>query len=78
MNSKAISFLLITEGDRKAFYENSQWNIKKNKESIFRLRQENKTLHQKLADVFAVSFITILYPGQTDVVVVSGSMNENL
>ncbi|KAJ7317012.1 hypothetical protein JRQ81_003174 [Phrynocephalus forsythii] len=43
----------LLEGDRKAFYENSQWNIKKNKESILRLRQENKKLHQKLADVFA-------------------------
>ncbi|XP_020647384.3 outer dynein arm-docking complex subunit 3 isoform X1 [Pogona vitticeps] len=43
----------LLEGDRKAFYENSQWNIKKNKESILRLRQENKKLHQKLADVLA-------------------------
>ncbi|XP_062975217.1 outer dynein arm-docking complex subunit 3 isoform X1 [Elgaria multicarinata webbii] len=41
----------LLEGDRKAFYENSQWNIKKNKESILRLRQENKKLHQKLADL---------------------------
>uniref|UniRef100_A0A8D2LF11 Coiled-coil domain containing 151 n=1 Tax=Varanus komodoensis TaxID=61221 RepID=A0A8D2LF11_VARKO len=48
-----VFFLLITEGDRKAFYENSQWNIKKNKESILRLRQENKKLHQKLADLLA-------------------------
>uniref|UniRef100_A0A670ZXB3 Outer dynein arm docking complex subunit 3 n=1 Tax=Pseudonaja textilis TaxID=8673 RepID=A0A670ZXB3_PSETE len=49
--SSMVSFLLITEGDRKAFYENSQWNIKKNKESILRLRQENKKLHQRLADL---------------------------
>uniref|UniRef100_A0A670ZXE9 Outer dynein arm docking complex subunit 3 n=1 Tax=Pseudonaja textilis TaxID=8673 RepID=A0A670ZXE9_PSETE len=51
--SSMVSFLLITEGDRKAFYENSQWNIKKNKESILRLRQENKKLHQRLADLLA-------------------------
>ncbi|XP_060108430.1 outer dynein arm-docking complex subunit 3 [Heteronotia binoei] len=43
----------LLEGDRKAFYENSQWNIKKNRESILRLRQENKKLHQKLADLLA-------------------------
>ncbi|XP_061496320.1 outer dynein arm-docking complex subunit 3 isoform X2 [Rhineura floridana] len=43
----------LLEGDRKAFYENSQWNIKKNKESILRLRQDNKKLHQKLADLLA-------------------------
>ncbi|KAH0628707.1 hypothetical protein JD844_010136 [Phrynosoma platyrhinos] len=41
------------ESDRKAFYENSQWNIKKNKDLIFKLRQENKKLHQRLADAFA-------------------------
>uniref|UniRef100_A0A8C6XWM6 Outer dynein arm docking complex subunit 3 n=1 Tax=Naja naja TaxID=35670 RepID=A0A8C6XWM6_NAJNA len=51
--ASVVSFLLITEGDRKAFYENSQWNIKKNKESILRLRQENKKLHQRLADLLA-------------------------
>uniref|UniRef100_A0A8D0B832 ODAD1 central coiled coil region domain-containing protein n=1 Tax=Salvator merianae TaxID=96440 RepID=A0A8D0B832_SALMN len=43
----------LLEGDRKAFYENSQWNIKKNKDSISQLRQENKKLHQKLADLLA-------------------------
>lgn len=39
----------LLEGDRKAFYESSQWTIKKNKESILWLRQENKKLHKKLA-----------------------------
>ncbi|XP_042303592.1 outer dynein arm-docking complex subunit 3 [Sceloporus undulatus] len=47
------SFLLVLESDRKAFYENSQWNIKKNKDLIFKLRQDNKKLHQKLADALA-------------------------
>ncbi|XP_075433648.1 LOW QUALITY PROTEIN: outer dynein arm-docking complex subunit 3 [Ascaphus truei] len=41
----------LLDGDRKAFYESLQWTIKKNKESILWLRQENKKLHQKLADV---------------------------
>ncbi|XP_048347109.1 outer dynein arm-docking complex subunit 3 isoform X1 [Sphaerodactylus townsendi] len=41
----------LLEGDRKAFHENSQWNIKKNRESILQLRQENKKLHQKLAEL---------------------------
>ncbi|XP_063150499.1 outer dynein arm-docking complex subunit 3 isoform X3 [Candoia aspera] len=51
--SELQSKIQLLEGDRKAFYENSQWNIKKNKESILRLRQENKKLHQKLADLLA-------------------------
>uniref|UniRef100_K7FPW3 Outer dynein arm docking complex subunit 3 n=1 Tax=Pelodiscus sinensis TaxID=13735 RepID=K7FPW3_PELSI len=44
-----IQLLALAEGDRKAFYESSQWTIKKNKESILWLRQENKKLHKKLA-----------------------------
>ncbi|XP_050780987.1 outer dynein arm-docking complex subunit 3 isoform X2 [Gopherus flavomarginatus] len=43
----------LLEGDRKAFYESSQWTIKKNKESIQCLRQENKQLHKKLAAILA-------------------------
>nr|XP_005281388.1 outer dynein arm-docking complex subunit 3 isoform X1 [Chrysemys picta bellii] len=43
----------LLEGDRKAFYESSQWTIKKNRESIQWLRQENKTLHKKLAAILA-------------------------
>ncbi|XP_054842241.1 outer dynein arm-docking complex subunit 3-like [Eublepharis macularius] len=43
----------LLEGNRKAFFENSQWNIKKNRESILQLRQKNKKLHQKLADLLA-------------------------
>lgn len=51
--SELQSKIQLLEGDRKAFYENSQWNIKKNKDTITRLRQENKQLHQKLADILA-------------------------
>ncbi|TFK01404.1 mitochondrial peptide methionine sulfoxide reductase [Platysternon megacephalum] len=43
----------LLEGDRKAFYESSQWTIKKNRESIQWLRQENKNLHKKLAAILA-------------------------
>uniref|UniRef100_UPI00398EBCA6 coiled-coil domain-containing protein 151 n=1 Tax=Pristiophorus japonicus TaxID=55135 RepID=UPI00398EBCA6 len=39
----------LLEGDRKAYYENSQWTIKKNKETIQYLRQDNKRLHRMLA-----------------------------
>ncbi|XP_039269652.1 outer dynein arm-docking complex subunit 3-like [Styela clava] len=48
--TKKISLL---EGDRKAYYESSQWSIKKNREIIARMRQENKTLHKTLADLLA-------------------------
>ncbi|XP_041099409.1 coiled-coil domain-containing protein 151 isoform X1 [Polyodon spathula] len=43
----------LLEGDRKAYYESSQWTIKKNKESILQLRKENKQLHKKLAETLA-------------------------
>ncbi|XP_078387357.1 coiled-coil domain-containing protein 151 [Cetorhinus maximus] len=39
----------LLEGDRKAYYESSQWKIKKNKETIQYLRQDNKRLHKMLA-----------------------------
>ncbi|XP_064180131.1 coiled-coil domain-containing protein 151 [Anguilla rostrata] len=40
----------LLEGDRSAYYESSQSAIKKNKDVILQLRQENKRLHKKLAD----------------------------
>ncbi|XP_007951795.1 outer dynein arm-docking complex subunit 3 [Orycteropus afer afer] len=39
----------LLEGDRKAFYESSQWNIKKNQETINQLREEIKALQIQLA-----------------------------
>ncbi|XP_069783755.1 outer dynein arm-docking complex subunit 3-like isoform X2 [Narcine bancroftii] len=39
----------LLEGDRKVYYETSQDKIKKNKETIQHLRQENKRLHKALA-----------------------------
>merc|ERR1712136_279608 len=43
----------LLEGDRKAYYESSQWSIKKNRDIISRMRSENKSLHKTLAEVLA-------------------------
>ncbi|XP_053494131.1 coiled-coil domain-containing protein 151 [Ictalurus furcatus] len=43
----------LLEGDRSAQYESSQSLIKKNREKILQLRQENKLLHRKLAETLA-------------------------
>ncbi|XP_067228808.1 coiled-coil domain-containing protein 151 isoform X4 [Chanodichthys erythropterus] len=40
----------LLEGDRSAYFESSQSAIKKNRETILQLRQENKNLHKKLAE----------------------------
>ncbi|XP_065150077.1 coiled-coil domain-containing protein 151 isoform X2 [Paramisgurnus dabryanus] len=39
----------LLEGDRNAYFEISQSAIKKNRETIIQLRQDNKDLHKKLA-----------------------------
>ncbi|XP_011826759.1 PREDICTED: coiled-coil domain-containing protein 151 isoform X1 [Mandrillus leucophaeus] len=41
----------LLEGDRKAFFESSQWNIKKNQETISQLHEETKALELKLLDL---------------------------
>ncbi|XP_045402401.1 outer dynein arm-docking complex subunit 3 isoform X2 [Lemur catta] len=41
----------LLEGDRKAFHESSQWNIKKNQETINQLREETKALELQLMDL---------------------------
>jgi len=43
----------LLEGDRKAYYENSQWTIKQNKDAVSQLRKENKLLRKKLSDCLA-------------------------
>ncbi|XP_076871441.1 coiled-coil domain-containing protein 151 isoform X3 [Brachyhypopomus gauderio] len=43
----------LLEGDRSAYYESSQTTIKKNRDTILQLRQENKLLHKKLAEALA-------------------------
>ncbi|XP_027267394.1 coiled-coil domain-containing protein 151 isoform X3 [Cricetulus griseus] len=39
------------KGDRKAFYESSQWNMKKNQDTISQLQEETKALHMQLKDL---------------------------
>ncbi|XP_040585931.1 outer dynein arm-docking complex subunit 3 isoform X2 [Mesocricetus auratus] len=41
----------LLEGDRKAFYESSQWNMKKNQDTINQLQEETKALHMQLKDL---------------------------
>ncbi|XP_031199636.1 coiled-coil domain-containing protein 151 isoform X2 [Mastomys coucha] len=41
----------LLEGDRKAFYESSQWNMKKNQDTINQLQEEIKALHKQLKDL---------------------------
>ncbi|XP_048198194.1 outer dynein arm-docking complex subunit 3 [Perognathus longimembris pacificus] len=43
--------LQLLEGDRKAFYESSQWTIKKNQDTINQLREETKALRTQLTDL---------------------------
>ncbi|XP_071821247.1 outer dynein arm-docking complex subunit 3-like [Apostichopus japonicus] len=42
--------IALLDGDRKAYYESSQWTIKQNRGSVAKLRQENKMLRRNLAD----------------------------
>ena len=39
------------EGDRKAYFETSQWTIRQNKETIASIKHENKDLRQHLAQL---------------------------
>ncbi|KAG8523243.1 Coiled-coil domain-containing protein 151 [Galemys pyrenaicus] len=51
VNSVQSSLLTRHEGDRKAFHENAQWNIKKNQETINQLREEIRILQLQLTDL---------------------------
>jgi hypothetical protein len=42
--------LLPTEGDRKAYFETSQWTMKQNKDTIAASKKENKDLLTQLAE----------------------------
>ncbi|XP_033763026.1 coiled-coil domain-containing protein 151-like [Pecten maximus] len=42
--------IALLEGDRKAYYETSQYAMKKNRENILTLRRENKEVRKKLSD----------------------------
>ncbi|KAL6067030.1 hypothetical protein STEG23_031265 [Scotinomys teguina] len=41
----------LLEGDRKAFYETSQWNMKKDQDIINQLQEETKALNMQLKDL---------------------------
>eukprot|EP00842_Homolaphlyctis_polyrhiza_P006364 jgi/Hompol1/6729/HPOL_005058-RA len=41
----------LLEGDRKAYYETSQWAIRRNKEEVNHLRQQNKQLSEAIARI---------------------------
>ncbi|XP_054939416.1 outer dynein arm-docking complex subunit 3 [Physeter macrocephalus] len=41
----------LLEGDRKAFYESTQWSIKKNQETINQLHEETRALQLQLTDL---------------------------
>ncbi|XP_001364241.2 outer dynein arm-docking complex subunit 3 isoform X1 [Monodelphis domestica] len=43
----------LLEGDRKSFYESTQWTIKKNKQTIKHLREENKISYHRLSDMLS-------------------------
>ena len=47
--------IFLADGDRKAYFESSQWTMKKNKETIAKLREKNKQLRADLAKKKAVS-----------------------
>ena len=41
----------FAEGDRKAYYETSQWTIKQNRETVAACKRENKELRQQLSQI---------------------------
>ncbi|ORY39934.1 hypothetical protein BCR33DRAFT_787896 [Rhizoclosmatium globosum] len=41
----------LLEGDRKAYYETSQWAIRQNKEEIGTLRSQNKEISESIARI---------------------------
>ncbi|EDV28138.1 Coiled-coil domain-containing protein 151 [Trichoplax sp. H2] len=43
----------LLDGDRKAYYESSQWTMKKNKEIVSKLRRNNRELRLELAKKLA-------------------------
>ncbi|KAI8927052.1 hypothetical protein BC831DRAFT_504122 [Entophlyctis helioformis] len=45
----------LLEGDRKAYYETSQWAIRRNKEEVNHLRQQNKQLSEAIARIKKVT-----------------------
>ena len=57
-----VPFTFVSEGDRKAYYETSQYTMQKNREGILKLRKENKELRKKLSDSLSVRDYLRLLP----------------
>lgn len=51
--------LAMLDGDRKAYYESSEWTQKQNKEKVQQLRKENKELRKVLADKEAADEVVV-------------------
>ncbi|XP_029772962.1 coiled-coil domain-containing protein 151 [Suricata suricatta] len=49
--AQLLKKLQMLEGERKTFYENSQWKIKKNKQTIKRLQEETRVMQLQLTDL---------------------------
>lgn len=49
------------EGDRKAYYETSQWAIRQNKEEIGKLKNKNKELRDSIGKLKKVRYNLIVY-----------------
>ena len=45
----------IADGDKKAYYENTQWEMQRNRVKIQQMRDENKQLRDRLSRKVAVS-----------------------
>ena len=48
------------DGDKRAYFENTQWDMERNRVQIQKLRQENKDLRAKLSKKMAVSLLSTL------------------
>lgn len=56
-----LEIVSSVDGDRKAYYESSQYAMKKNKDVIAKLREKNKRLRADLAKKKAVSLIRVKF-----------------
>ena len=49
-----FNFIIYSDGDKRAYFENTQWEMEKNRSCIQQLRQENKQLRAQLAKKMVV------------------------
>ena len=50
----------ITDGDKTAYYENTQWEMEQNRHRIQQLRQENNLVRKSLSNKMAVRAFLVL------------------